>query len=155
MGVRGRREECMVMVHLLLLSTLLYGLAVGTDWQGQCVDNPGRIQTLHRLRYTNTPSTCITKCTRDGQPYAAVYGSDCRCFSVEGTQDTQVVAQGKCDYPCPGDPALTCGGAGGGGFYYNLYRTKSPATNTESTSTCNVLFMPILFSCLMVPFTLA
>merc|ERR1712226_982897 len=177
----------MVMVHLLLLSllsTLLYGLAVGTDWQGQCVRCPGT-GTGHLLEDTNTPSQCITKCTGDGQPYAGLhYGVLCYCFSAETIQDTQAVAPGKCALPCPGDHALTCGGSGD---YCNLYRTfklivPAPATTTvttttktattttrtitttattpdpptdpESTTTSSVLFMTILFSCLMVPFTL-
>jgi len=63
---------------------------------------------------TNTPLKCITTCRELGYAFAGLqYGESCLCgneYGLHGESD-------RCDYPCTGDPAQTCGGYGTNAIY--------------------------------------
>ncbi|KAL5019700.1 hypothetical protein ScPMuIL_002592 [Solemya velum] len=57
----------------------------------------------------NTPVSCIKHCAENGYIFAGVqYAKQCFCgnsYSAHGK-----APESECDYPCPADASLTCGG---------------------------------------------
>ncbi|KAL5006079.1 hypothetical protein ScPMuIL_017237 [Solemya velum] len=93
---------------------------------GCYVDREDRdIDGYHIENDLNTPQYCLKTCSEKGFKYAAVqYGRECFCGDSFGKYGA--APEAHCDYPCPNNHELMCGGFWSQNVYsYTKERLKS------------------------------
>ncbi|KAL7419478.1 hypothetical protein Q5752_006316 [Cryptotrichosporon argae] len=97
---------------------------------GCYIDTPVRALSVYLGQtWTNTPATCITRCSALGYTYAGVEGPyQCYCSNTPTLKPT--TAQTDCSFACAGDSKQICGA----NWRINVFQ-KNNATQAATTKT--------------------